>query len=88
MNILAESDARFPHVRFNGDHCKYTLISMNNTRVITGRDGKFEKDKRSERNQSVSPLEATHFGDCVDKLIWTKYGQLIRSSYEFVDVKI
>ena len=23
------------------------------------------------------PEEATHFGDAVDKRIWTKYGQLI-----------
>ena len=88
MTILAETDARFPKVRFNGDHCKYTLISMNNTRVITGSDGRFTKDKRSERNQSVSPLEATHFGDCVDKLIWTKYGKLIQKSASFVDVRV
>ena len=88
MTLLAETDARFPQVRFNGDHCKYTLISMNNTRVITGSDGKFTKDKRSERNQSISPLEATHFGDCVDKLIWTKYGKLIQKNTSFVDVRI
>jgi hypothetical protein len=88
MTLLAETDARFPKVRFNGDHCKYTLISMNNTRVITGSDGKFTKDKRSERNQSISPLEATHFGDCVDKLIWTKYGKLIQKNSSFVDVRI
>ena len=49
---------------------------------------KFTKDKRSERNQSVSPLEATHFGDCVDKLIWTKYGQLIKTKSSFVDARI
>ena len=87
MNILAETDMRFPHVRINGDHCKYTLISMNNTRVITGSDGRFTKDKRSERNQSVSPLEATHFGDCADKLIWTKYGSLLGTSHTFVDAR-
>ena len=88
MTILAQTDARFPFIRFNGDHCKYTLISMNNTRVITGSDGKFTKDKRSERNRSISPLEATHFGDCVDKLIWTKYGDLIHKSASFVDVRV
>lgn len=88
MTMLAETDARFPRVRFNGDHCKYTLISMNNTRVITGSDGKFTKDKRSERNKSISPLEATHFGDCVDKLMWTKYGSLIHKSASFVDVRV
>ena len=57
--------------------------------IVTGNpDGKFTKDKRSERNQSISPLEATHFGDCVDKLIWTKYGKLIQKNTSFVDVRI
>lgn len=88
MNILAETDFSYPHVRINGDRCKYTLISMNNTTVVTGSDGKFTKDKRSERNKSISPLEATHFGDCVDKLIWTKYGGLIKKEATFVDVRI
>ena len=36
---------------------------MNNTRVIEDREGRFAKDKRSERNQSILPEEATHFGD-------------------------
>lgn len=85
MNILAESDMRYPHVRINGDHCKYTLISMNNTKVVTTTSGTFEKDKRSERNKSISPLEATHFGDCVDKLIWTKFGKLLGAKSSFVD---
>ena len=85
--ILKENDERFPIKRFNGSKCKYTLISMNNTRVIE-RDGKFAKDKRSERNQSVLPEEATHFGDAVDKRIWTKYGDKLRSSYSFVDARV
>lgn len=87
MNLLAETDARFPHIRINGSKCKYTLISMNNTRVVTDSNGKFTKDKRSERNSSISPLEATHFGDTVDKRIWTKYGDLLRKSTTFVDVR-
>lgn len=88
MNILAETDARYPHFRINGDKCKYTLISMNNTRVITDKDGKFSKDKRSERNQFVSPLEATHFSDTVDKRIWTKYGALLTNTHTFVDARV
>ena len=72
--IAAETDVRYPLKRFNATKCKYILISMNNTRVRTNSVGKFEKDKRSERNDSILPEEATHFGDCVDKRIWTKYG--------------
>ena len=67
-SILAEKDERFPKKRFNGSKCKYTLISMNNTRVIEDREGRFAKDKRSERNQSILPEEATHFGDAVDNI--------------------
>jgi hypothetical protein len=89
MQLLAETDARYPHIRINGDKCKYTLISMNNTSVITDpQTGKFTKDKRSERNSTISPLEATHFGDCVDKMIWTKYGSLLNGTHSFIDVRI
>jgi len=76
MNILKGKDPRYPKFIINGRKCKYTLISMNNTRVID-KNGKFEKDKSSERRNSILPEEATHFGDAVDKRIWTKYGHLI-----------
>lgn len=85
--ILTEQDPRFPKFRINGSKCKYTLISMNNTRVIEDGAGKFAKDKRSERNSSIRPEEATHFGDCVDKRIWTKYGDLLHHQ-QFVDSRI
>jgi hypothetical protein len=81
MNILKGEDSRFPKVIFNGRNCKYTIISMNNTRVVE-RNGKFEKDKSSERKEKILPEEATHFSDAIDKRIWTKYGRklYIRSS--------
>ena len=75
MNILKSADPRFPKVIFNGKNCKYTIISMNNTKVIE-RNGKFDKDKGSERRKKTLPEEATHFSDAVDKSIWTKYGKL------------
>lgn len=86
-NILTERNPRLPKKRFNGTRCKYTLISMNNTRVIEDSSGKFTKDKRSERNHSILPEEATHFGDAVDKRVWTKYGNLLYSSFSFVDAR-
>ena len=75
-NILKGNDKRFPKIIFNGKNCKYTLISMNNTKVIE-RNGKFEKDKRSERSSKILPEEATHFSDAADKRIWTKYGNTL-----------
>ncbi len=85
-NILKkdQDDKYYPNVRFNGQKCKYTLISMNNTKVVD-KDGKFQKDKSSERKNSILPEEATHFGDAADKRIWTKYSNLLtRRSNIFV----
>lgn len=86
--ITAETDERYPLKRFNASKCKYILISMNNTRVRQNSMGRFEKDKRSERNESILPEEATHFGDCVDKRIWTKYGDILTKKTAFVDIRI
>lgn len=87
MNILKGSDPRFPRVIFNAQKCKYTLISMNNTKLIESA-GKFEKDKRSERNRYILPEEATHYGDAVDKRIWSKYGHLLLRQSTFVDPRL
>lgn len=79
-NILKENNPKFPRIRFNGNKCKYTIISMNNTSVIE-KDGRFKKDKRSEDLRSgVLPEEATHFGDACDKRIWIKYGDRLSRS--------
>lgn len=86
--VLAETDTRYPIKRFNATKCKFILISMNNTRVRTGSDGRYEKDKRSERNGSIPAEEATHFGDCVDKRMWTKYGDILTNRVTFVDNRI
>lgn len=86
--ITAETDERYPIKRFNASKCKYILVSMNNTRVRTNSSGKWEKDKRSERNDSILPEEATHFGDCVDKRVWTKYGDILTKTTSFVDVRL
>ena len=86
--VLAETDTRYPIKRFNATKCKFILISMNNTRVRTGTDGRYEKDKRSERNGSIPAEEATHFGDCVDKRVWTKYGDILTNRVTFVDNRI
>ena len=76
LNILSGNDKWYPKFFTNGKKCKYTLISMNNTRVIN-KNGKFEKDKSSERNNSIMQVKATHLGDAVDKRMRTKYGYLI-----------
>jgi len=86
-NILKGSNPVYPKVIFNGKNCKFTLISMNNTRVKESA-GKYEKDKGSERKKTVLPEEATHFGDAVDKRIWTKYSSKLYRSGTFVEPRI
>lgn len=88
VNIMKGDDPRFPKVIFNGKNCKYTLISMNNTKVIE-RNGKFDKDKSSETSKKVLPEEATHFSDSADKRIWTKYsGSLHKYQSTFINPRI
>ena len=83
--MLLEQNNLIPKKRFNGTNCKYTLISMNSTSVIKKPNSfKFEKDKRSEARSSVLPEEATHFGDAVDKRIWTKYGKHLITKSKWV----
>jgi len=86
LNILKGDGRLYPKVIFNGKKCKYTLISMSNTSVREV-NNKFEKDKRSENRKSVLPEEATHFGDAVDKRIWTKYGDRLHRQTTFVPAR-
>jgi hypothetical protein len=79
---LKGSNPLYPKVIFNGKNCKFTLISMNNTRVVE-KEGRYEKDKSSERKKTVLPEEATHFGDAVDKRIWTKYSSQTFQIWDF-----
>lgn len=79
-DIASEKDPKLPIKRFNASKCPHIILSMNNTRLIESSTGKFAKDKRSERNGSIAPEDATHFGDVVDKRMWTKYGGKKKSS--------
>jgi hypothetical protein len=86
--ILRENEDMLPRVRFNGNKCRFTLISMNNTRVID-KDVKFAKDKSSEKKSSgITPEEATHFSDAADKIVWTKYGENAGRDIIFVETRI
>lgn len=65
--VLKERDERFMPVRFNKENCDPLLISMQQTKVRTGRNG-IEKDKRPEQYSSVKPEDAPHLGDAMDTL--------------------
>lgn len=77
QEILSERPSCPVRFRINGNRCRYTVISMNNARMVYG-GNVFRKDKRSEKPSSgVLPEEATHFSDAIDKLVWTKYGDSV-----------
>ncbi|MCR4872364.1 MAG: hypothetical protein K5885_02345 [Bacteroidales bacterium] len=77
QEILSERPSCPVRFRINGNRCHYTVISMNNARMVYG-GNVFKKDKRSEKPSSgVLPEEATHFSDAIDKLVWTKYGDSV-----------
>ncbi len=88
-SILKEDDPALPRFRINGTRCRYTLISMNNA-MVKEYDGQLKKDKSSERRGSnVLPEEATHFSDAVDKILWTKYGSIVRrNGGDFIPVRM
>lgn len=87
--VLREERKELPLVRFNGDKCRYTLISMNNA-MIKDVDGQLKKDKSSERKSSgILQEEATHFSDAADKILWTKFGKSIQGKKSgFIPVRI
>lgn len=58
-------DPLLPLVEFNLDNCPYTFVSMQNAPVKEGPTG-IEKNKKSERNESIPQEEATHLSDTAD----------------------
>lgn len=77
QQVLSEVSTCPVRFRINGNRCRYTVISMNNARMVYGGEV-FKKDKRSEKPSSgVLPEEATHFSDAIDKILWTKYGDSV-----------
>ncbi|MDL2308889.1 hypothetical protein LJC68_10055 [Bacteroidales bacterium OttesenSCG-928-B11] len=87
--VLREERDDLPLVRFNGEKCRHTLISMNNAR-IKDVDGQLKKDKSSERKSSgILQEEATHFSDAADKILWSKFGKDIQKKRGgFIPVRI
>lgn len=79
-HLLIEDRLDLPLIRFNGQKCHYTLISMNNA-GLKDAAGKLEKDKSTEKKTSgVLPEESTHFSDAADKIVWTRYGERMKTS--------
>lgn len=77
--MLAEIDDRLPVVRINQDNCPNLIISMENA-PLKGNDA-FEKDKSSERKETVLQEHATHFSDTLDYCLFWQFWELISHEY-------
>lgn len=65
-HLLSEADPRAPRLRFNKVNCKELVTAMLLTPVRQDRKGSIEKDKSSERRESMPAEHATHFTDTFD----------------------
>jgi hypothetical protein len=64
-DLLAEIDPNAWRIRFNKYHCKQVLIAMQLTEIKEGPKG-IEKNKASEKLDSVPAEDAPHFTDTFD----------------------
>ena len=47
--------------------------------MIKDVDGRLKKDESSEHKSSgVLPEKVTHFSDAADKIVWTKFGGVLK----------
>ena len=81
---FATDNIEYPTPMFHKENCKFLLTSMHQAQVIEGKTG-FEKDKRSERKDTVQQEESTHFSDAADTLYWGKFSERMRSSGDYFD---
>lgn len=67
---LMKNDDCIPGITFNEENCENLLISIEDADSKED-NGRFQKDKSSEKHSSGIPQEkATHFSDAFDILIW------------------
>jgi hypothetical protein len=75
--VLAEDDDRFPRYRHHAS-CVDSWRSMQDAKGKRNANGKYEKDKGSERSVKVKPEHATHYSDAGDFVLFGLYWRLIR----------
>jgi hypothetical protein len=71
--LLAESNAALPVLRFNDATCKDVIIAMQ----VTALKDDFQKDKRAEKDRAFRQEHAPHFTDTVDYYMTQKHGHRV-----------
>lgn len=85
---LSGNNPDVPMAMFNKTNCKHLLISMYNCGVLPGGATGYEKDKRTEKKETVPQEDAPHFSDAADTLLWGRYSEANRSTGTFVSNRV
>jgi hypothetical protein len=86
--LLRGNNSEWPRFRYNRHHCEYWAISCQMAPIQEGRNRRFEKGKKSEKQNSnkeyTTPQEeATHYSDAGDTLLYFRL-KSDTSSYDSV----
>jgi hypothetical protein len=82
--LLRGDDPRLPKVTFNSNNTEDLIRSINNAGTRRGPDG-IQKDKRSEDDPNIKPVDATHPTEALDQLLYGKHFSKIRNDSTFVE---
>lgn len=83
-NILMKEDLfHLPRIRFNSANCRILRMSLERAQVKTGKSS-IEKDKSSERKDSIARELATDFSDAFDALLFGKYENYLDQEENFI----
>ena len=74
-DVLDESNAQLPAVRFNDQTCKDIIIAM---QICAVKDD-FQKDKGREKDRAYPQEHAPHFTDGVDYYLMQKHGWRVKT---------
>lgn len=82
--MLKGDDPDLPGLGFNRANTEPLVDVMVGTGVVQ-KANKFEKDKRSEKDKNLEPIQQTHITEAWDMLVSGKYCDRMRHSHGFVD---
>jgi hypothetical protein len=79
--LLEEQDERLPKVRFNKSNCFDLVVSISNAPAKRGLKVAIQKNKGSEKNQSIAQEHATHLSDTADIIVSGLYMRLMKAGF-------
>jgi len=83
QQVLA-GDQNLKPFRINRGNNIDLLISLKATVTKKDRKGDFQKDKSSELKKTIAPQHATHGGEALDCLVWSKYRPMMSGNNSYL----